>query len=106
MPRTNGGSSARTDRRSGARRRDSTSAAACGSTRRPSGSLGIVVGLWERAIDHVRAYANVRDTFKPAAFDFSLAENEGVLDPETSRSYDGGLKLRAMEGRIDFEASA
>jgi iron complex outermembrane recepter protein len=73
---------------------------------RPSGSVGAILGLWEEGADHLRVFANYRDTFKPAAFDFSLAENEGVLDPETSRSYEGGLKARAMDGRIDFEASA
>ena len=73
---------------------------------RLSGSLGALFGLWESGTDHIRAFANFRDTFKPAAFDFSLAENEGVLDPETSRSYEGGLKIRAMEGRVDVEASA
>jgi iron complex outermembrane receptor protein len=57
-------------------------------------------------VDHVRLFANYKNTFKPAAFDFSLAENEGVLDPETSQSYEGGLKVRALEGRLDFEASA
>ena len=72
---------------------------------RPSGSLGAMLGLWEEGADHLRVFANYRDTFKPAAFDFSLAENEGVLDPETSRSYEGGLKARAMDGRVDFEAS-
>ena len=71
-----------------------------------SGSIGALLSLWEQGADHVRAFVNFRDTFKPAAFDFSLAENEGVLDPETSRSYEGGLKLRAMDGRIDVEASA
>jgi iron complex outermembrane recepter protein len=54
----------------------------------------------------VRAFANYRSTFKPAAFDFSLAENEGVLDPETSRSYEAGLKFRTLQGRLDLEASA
>jgi iron complex outermembrane receptor protein len=73
---------------------------------RLSGSVGAILGLWEKGADHVRAFANFRDTFKPAAFDFSLAENEGVLDPETSRSYEGGLKIRTMEGRVDVEASA
>ena len=73
---------------------------------RVSGGLGALLGLWEQGIDHVRAFANYRNTFKPAAFDFSLAENEGVLDPETSRSYDAGLKLRTMDGRVDVEASA
>jgi iron complex outermembrane receptor protein len=54
----------------------------------------------------VHVFVNYRDTFKPAAFDFSLAENEGVLDPETSRSYEGGVKVRALDGRVDLEASA
>lgn len=73
---------------------------------RPSGSVGVIFGVWERGVDHVRAFVNFRDTFKPAAFDFSLAENEGVLEPETSRSYEGGLKVLAADGRFDFEASA
>ena len=72
---------------------------------RYSGSLGALFSLWENDVDHVRVYANARDTFKPAAFDFSLAENEGVLDPETSRSYEGGVKMRTMQGRVDIEAS-
>ncbi len=72
---------------------------------RLTGSLGVLIGLWEKGANHVRAFANFRDTFKPAAFDFSLAENEGILDPETSRSYEAGLKLRALDGRFDVEAS-
>ncbi len=72
---------------------------------RPSGSVGAIVGLWEQGANHVRAFANFRDTFKPAAFDFSLAENEGVLDPETARSYEGGVKIVAADARLDFEAS-
>lgn len=73
---------------------------------RVSGSAGALVGLYERDVDHVRLFVNYRNTFKPAAFDFSLAENEGVLDPETSQSYEAGLKVRALAGRLDFEASA
>ncbi len=73
---------------------------------RLSGSLGAMYGLWEQGEDHVRLFANYRNTFKPAAFDFSLAENEGVLDPETSTSYEGGVKIRTMAGRLDLEASA
>jgi hypothetical protein len=49
-------------------------------------------------------FVNYRDTFKPAAFDFSLAENEGILEPETARSYEGGVKLRSGRGRFDLEA--
>lgn len=71
-----------------------------------SGSVGAMLGLWEDGVDHVRAFANYRSTFKPAAFDFGLAENEGVLEPETSNSYEAGLKAAAMEGALDFELSA
>ncbi|MFL5569935.1 MAG: TonB-dependent receptor [Gemmatimonadaceae bacterium] len=73
---------------------------------RLSGGLGAIFGLWERDTDHLRLFANYRNTFKPAAFDFSLAENEGVLDPETSRSYEAGLKTRLLDGLLDVEASA
>jgi outer membrane receptor protein involved in Fe transport len=72
---------------------------------RASGSLGAMLGLWEQGTDHLRLFANYRNTFKPAAFDFSLAENEAVLKPETSGSYEGGLKLQTMEGRFAVEAS-
>ena len=72
---------------------------------RLSGGLGALVGLWENGADHLRAFANYRNTFKPAAFDFGLAENEGVLEPETSTSYEAGLKVRTMEGRVDVEGS-
>jgi outer membrane receptor protein involved in Fe transport len=73
---------------------------------RLSGTLGALWSLWEQDVNHVRFFANLRSTFKPAAFDFSLAENEGVLAPETSDSYEGGLKVRALNGTVDFEASA
>jgi outer membrane receptor protein involved in Fe transport len=72
---------------------------------RPAGSLGAIVRLWQRGADHVKLFGNYRDTFKPAAFDFSLAENEGVLKPETARSYEGGVKARAAGGRFDLEAA-
>ena len=70
-----------------------------------SGSVGAMFGLWERDVDHLRVFANFRSTFKPAAFDFGLAENEGILKPETSRSYEGGVKARLSDGRLDFEGS-
>jgi outer membrane receptor protein involved in Fe transport len=73
---------------------------------RPAASVGAVVSLWQRGVDHVKVYGDYRDTFKPAAFDFSLAENEGVLAPETARSFEGGLKARTASGRLDVEASA
>ncbi len=72
---------------------------------RPSGSLGAIVSVWERGEDHINVYGDYRNTFKPAAFDFSLAENEGVLEPETAGSIEGGVKIRALDQRITAEAS-
>jgi outer membrane receptor protein involved in Fe transport len=73
---------------------------------RPSGSIGATFTLWEQGVDHANVFGNYRSTFKPAAFDFSLVENEGVLDPETSQNVEGGIKARALAGRLDVEASA
>lgn len=73
---------------------------------RPAGSVGVILTAWERGADHIKVFADYRNTFKPAAFDFSLAENEGVLDPETAQSVEGGVKVRGAEGRVDLEASA
>lgn len=73
---------------------------------RPSGTVGAIFTAWQSGANHVRLFGDYRDTFKPAAFDFSLAENEGVLAPETARSYEGGVKVRTMDGRLDLEGSA
>ena len=70
-----------------------------------SGSIGASFGLWERDVNHLRLFANFRSTFKPAAFDFGLAENEGILKPETSKSYEAGVKGRFGDGQVDFEGS-
>jgi iron complex outermembrane recepter protein len=72
---------------------------------RPGGSVGALFTVADRGTDYVRLFANYRNTFKPAAFDFSLAENEGVLKPETAQSYEGGIKVRTAAGRLDLETS-
>lgn len=75
---------------------------------RPSGSFGALVSLREAGVNHVRLFANYRDTFKPAVFDFGLGEGEeeaGLLEPETARSFEGGVKTRWLDGRIDLELS-
>jgi len=68
-------------------------------------SVGALYSLWEQDANHLRAFVNYRDTFKPAAADFGLGDDEKILKPETSTSYEGGLKYRGMEGRWDVEAS-
>lgn len=78
---------------------------------RPSGSLGASWAAWTDGVDYARLFANYRDTFKPAAVDFGIGEGdegggERLLEPETSRSYEAGLKLRGWEGRFTLETTA
>jgi iron complex outermembrane receptor protein len=78
---------------------------------RPSGSLGAIWSAWADGPDYVRLYTNYRDTFKPAAVDFGIGEadtgeGEAILKPETSRSIEGGLKIRAWQGRMTLDATA
>ncbi|HYR74491.1 MAG TPA: TonB-dependent receptor plug domain-containing protein [Pyrinomonadaceae bacterium] len=74
---------------------------------RPGGSVGLIVTAWKRNQDSVNLYANYRDTFKPAAIDFGIEtfSNRLILEPETARSVEGGIKARVFDGRVDVEAS-
>jgi iron complex outermembrane receptor protein len=76
----------------------------------PSGSVGAVFEAWSRGTNTVRLYASYRSTFKPAVFDFGVGEaegeeGEGLLEPETARSGEVGVKSRLAGGRLDVEAS-
>ena len=77
---------------------------------RPSGSLGAIFTAWQRGQDSLHLYVNYRDTFKPAAIDFGIGDEEeggdqGILKPETSRSVEGGVKGRFFDRRMEWEAS-
>ena len=83
---------------------------------RPSGSAGVIYTAWSRDANSVRLYVNYRDTFKPAAFDFGLGEAEEggggedpdaeLLDPETARSIEGGMKSLWLDGHLEADVSA
>jgi len=74
---------------------------------RASASLGAIVTAWERNQDTVGLFVNYRDTYKPAAIDFGIESFAGrlILEPETSRSVQGGLKGSFWERRVDVEAT-
>jgi iron complex outermembrane recepter protein len=75
---------------------------------RASGSVGAIFTAWQGKQDSVGLYVNYRDTFKPAAIDFGIGESEGgelILEPETSRSIEGGIKGRFFDRRLEAEAS-
>lgn len=80
---------------------------------RAGASVGAIFTAWQQDQNSVRLFANYRDTFKPAAIDFGIGEDEGgggdsgqILKPETSRSVEGGLKGRFWQQRVEAEASA
>jgi iron complex outermembrane receptor protein len=76
---------------------------------RLSGSLGAAFTVWQNGADRLRLVALYKNTFKPAAFDFGLAEGgeegegEGLLDPETAASYEVGVKGRLLDARVSYE---
>ena len=75
---------------------------------RASGSVGAIYTAWQDSQSSVGLFVNYRDTFKPAAIDFGIGESEGgdlILEPETARSVEGGIKGRFFDHRVEAEAS-
>jgi iron complex outermembrane receptor protein len=77
---------------------------------RPSGSIGINWTPWREGENRFSLFANYKNTFKPAAFDFGIGEEEGgeegLLKPETSNSFEVGIKTRFMDGKGSLEIAA
>lgn len=75
-----------------------------------SGAAGVTYTVREEGPDYLRLFAAYKNTFKPAAIDFGIGEaepeGEGLLEPETAVSYEGGLKARTADGRLSLEVSA
>jgi iron complex outermembrane receptor protein len=79
---------------------------------RPSGGVGVTFTTWRRGHDAVRLFANAKSTFKPAAIDLNLAESEaeegeagGILEPETAKSGEAGLKAELLGGALRLEVA-
>src|SRR5579885_3612427 len=70
-----------------------------------SGVLGASYALWERGEERVVAFADYRNTYKPAAIDFGPEAEGDILKPETADSWEAGLKGQLADGRIDWELS-
>ena len=71
---------------------------------RPSGMAGLSYRAWEDGNDELVFFGDYRDTFKPAAIDFGPDNTPAILEPETARSYEAGIKGRAAGGRLDYQA--
>ena len=78
---------------------------------RLSGGLGATFTPWQRGHDLLAVFANWKNTFKPAAIDFNLAEDpaaegeSGILKPESSNSYELGVKAELFDRALRLEAA-
>ena len=71
---------------------------------RSTETIGVSYRLWQNGKDETVVYADFRDAFKPAAIDFGPDYTPELLQPETARSYEAGLKGAAGAGRLSYQA--
>ncbi|HWY24218.1 MAG TPA: TonB-dependent receptor, partial [Nevskia sp.] len=72
---------------------------------RLAGAIGISYQAWNHGADEAVVFADYRNTFKPAALDFGPDTTPPVLEPETARSYELGLKGQLLDGRFEYDTS-
>jgi outer membrane receptor protein involved in Fe transport len=78
---------------------------------KPGANVGLMFTAWQSGSNSIGLYANYRYTFKPAAIDFGIGEEEEggggdlILQPETSWSVESGMKGRFLNGKLELEAS-
>jgi iron complex outermembrane receptor protein len=73
---------------------------------RVGGTLAASWTAWSAGANDFRLYADYRNTYKPAAIDFGLDTDPGILKPETSDSYEVGAKTRLADGRVEIEVES
>ena len=72
---------------------------------KPSGVIGTSYALWLEGANRLTAFADYRNTYKPAAVDFGPEAEGDILKPETAHSWEAGLKGTLADGRFDWELS-
>jgi iron complex outermembrane receptor protein len=81
-----------------------------GTDQRTNNKLSGVVGVnwlaWGDAKNGLWLFADYRNTFKPAALDFGPEAEPDILNPETAKSYELGLKNRVDGDRFEWELTA
>ncbi len=75
------------------------------TTTRGSGSLGVSFLAWGHDREGICLFADARDAFKPAAIDFGPEAEGEILEPETARTIEGGVKGVGFGGRFRWQAS-
>jgi iron complex outermembrane receptor protein len=71
---------------------------------RPTETIGVSYRLTASGKDEAVVYADFRNAFKPAAIDFGPDFTPDLLSPETTQSYEIGLKGAAADGRLTYQA--
>ena len=72
---------------------------------RLAGAAGVSYLVWSGGADEAVLFADYRNTFKPAALDFGPDTTPAVLEPESARSYELGLKGRLLDGSLEYDSS-
>jgi len=75
------------------------------SKSRASGVVGASYALWQDGKDRLTAFADYRNTYKPAAIDFGPEAEGDILKPESADSWEAGFKGQLADGRLDWELS-
>jgi iron complex outermembrane receptor protein len=71
---------------------------------RPTETLGASYRAWVDGKNEAVVYADVRNAFKPAAIDFGPDFTPSLLSPETTQSYEVGMKGAVADGRMTYQA--
>ena len=71
---------------------------------RLAGSLGASFRIWQSGTSSITAFADYRDTYKPAAIDFGPEAEADILKPETAHGWEAGFKA-AHGSRLTAEIS-
>jgi iron complex outermembrane receptor protein len=66
--------------------------------------VGLTFRAWESGANEAVLYADYRDSFKPAAVDFGPDNTPDILNPETAKSYEAGVKGALAGGQLSYEA--
>jgi len=70
-----------------------------------AGALGTSYRFWNDGRDYVTAYANYRNTFKPAVKDFGPEPEFDILKSEDAKSGEIGVKGSHLDGRFQWDVS-
>lgn len=72
---------------------------------RLAGSVGADVAVLRSGRATITAFADYRNTYKPAAIDFGPEAEPDILAPETARSWEAGFKAGSRDRHLSAEVS-